>query len=327
MAAKSRQIPPWQALGFVQKDVDAKARFAKGMFKRVSFTPHFPEKMVGISDVYNWLNPLDLVAVPTFALGALGYASEKIVLPDWRDVGRQFAAAVVHYFYGPWRSKVRWREFAGFDKPDRVQVLNRKQARAKLPWISYYRAALPMALSLGDWQSADRLLEWPGPDLKDDQGYDYLTAEDNAYQIWLAMRHRGESGPKVDARRDLLARRSRPRTKLLALAGDALFAEQPEQFAKTLVDYLMYYREREIDLRRDRGMRVVWQGISNEGTVLWHLARRRGLGEIKLPKSLMIMIARPERATTSRVRTETKRVSPKKKLKTSKKSSSKRSRT
>jgi hypothetical protein len=80
---------------------------------------------------------------------------------------------------------------------------------------------------------------------------------------------------------------------LLALAADALFAGEADQFAKTLAEYLKYYRKREIDLRRDVGRRAVRQGVCPDGTVLWHLARRRGLGEIKLPQDLMIMIARP----------------------------------
>jgi hypothetical protein len=173
-------------------------------------------------------------------------------------------------------------------------VLNRKQARSKLKWISYYRTALMTALSLSDWKSADRLLEWPEPDLNNDEGLgENLTAEDNAYQIWLAMRLRGESGSEVDARRDLIARRSRQRPKLLALAADALFTGAPDQLAKTLADYLKFYRQREIGLGWDPGDRLVRDGISPDGTVLWHLARRRGLGEIKLPEELMIMVARP----------------------------------
>jgi hypothetical protein len=284
MAKQTRQTAPWEALGFAKKDVDGTARLAIRMFKGCSSPPDFPGKLADLVRVQQWVDTVDRVALDTFALGALGYTVEHPVLRDWREAGRQLVAAVLYYLFGPWREKF----------PLGREVLNRKQARAKLTWITHYRDALPMALSLSDWESADRLLEWPGPDLNDDQGFDLnLTAEDNAYQIWLAMRLRGESGSKVDARRDLIARRSRPRPKLLALAADALFAEKPDQFAKTLADYLTYYRQREIDLRRDPGMRVVWQGISLDGTVLWHLARRRELGKIKLPKELMIMIARP----------------------------------
>ncbi len=255
------------------------------MFKGWSSPPHSPEEVFNFLVVEQYVGTVHLIASRTFAMGALGYTIEHPVLRDWREAGRQLVAADLYYFFGPWRAKVRY--FGG-------KVFNRKQARAKLKWISYYRAALMTALSLSDWKSADRLLEWPGPDLNDDEGKgENLTAEDNGYQIWLAMRLRGESGSEVDDRRDLISRHSRQRPKLLALAADALFAGEPDQLAKTLADYLKFYRQREIGLGRDPGERLVRDGISPDGTVLWHLARRRGLGEIKLPQELMIMIARP----------------------------------
>jgi len=292
MAKQTRKTAPWKALGFVQHDVDGRAEEVIGMFKGWSAPPTSPEKAIDWNVPHHFVFTVHLIASMTFAMGALGYTIKHPVLRDWREAGRQLVAADLYYFFGAWRNKVRWFEHS-FVKMT-VKVLNRKQARAKLQWISFYRTSLMTALALGDWKSADRLLEWPGPDLKDDEGMgDHLTAEDNAYQIWLAMRLRGESGPKVDARRELIARRSRPRPKLLALAADALFAEEPDQLAKMLADYLKFYRQREIGLAREPGQRLVRDAISPEGTVLWHLARRRGLGEIKLPRELMLMIARP----------------------------------
>jgi hypothetical protein len=282
MTEQTPQAAPWEALGFVKQDVDATARRAILSFKGWSSPPQSPEDLVFWGLVDQWVFNFHVVAPDTFALGALGYTIEHPVLRDWREAGRQLVAADLYYFFGPWE-KFRWGS----------GVMSRELARVKLKWISNYREALPIALSLSDWTSADRLLEWPGPDLKDDEGIDNRTAEDNAYQVWLAMRLRGESGPEVDARRDLIARRSRQRPKLLALAADALFAGESDQLAKSLAEYLKYYRKREIDLRRDPGTPLVRQGICLDGTVLWHLARRRGLGEIKLPEELMIMIARP----------------------------------
>jgi hypothetical protein len=233
--------------------------------------------------VKGWMFRIGTVGSWAFALGALGYTIDHPVLQDWREAGRHVVAAALYYFFGAWRENFQWG-----GKP-----IDRQQARGTLPWISHYRDALAIALSLGDWASADCLLEWPGPDLNEDEGYDDRTAEDNAYQIWLAMRLRGKTGSEVDARRDLIARRSRQRPKLLALAADALFAADPDQFAKTLADYLKYYRKREIDLRPKPNGRPVRDGICLDGTALWHLARRRGLGEIPLSEELSIMIARP----------------------------------
>jgi hypothetical protein len=286
MAKQTPQTAPWSELGFVKQDVEERAETAILMFEGWSSAPPVSTKQ---ADrwllVEQWVNNVHRVGWPTFTMGALGYTIEHPVLQDWREAGRQMVAADLYYFFGPWKDK-KFVYYGG-------EVVDPEQARGRLKWINNYRESLMSALSLSDWKSAERLLEWPGPEVKEDQGLDNRTPEDNAYQIWLAMRLRGDSGSEVDARRDLISRRSRQRPKLLALAADALFAGEPKQLAKTLADYLEYYRQREIDLRRDPGERVVFQGICPEGTVLWHLARRRGLGEIKLPKDLMIMIARP----------------------------------
>jgi hypothetical protein len=277
MGEQPPQTAAWEALGFEKRDVDASAERAIALFKGWNYCPQSPE------EVDNWIFDVDFVASRTFALGALGYTMEHQILQDWREAGRNLVAAALQYFFGPWRDRFVWLG----------EVINRDQARAKLPWISYFRDALTIALSLSDWKSADRLLEWPGPDLNDDEGFDDRTAEDNAYQIWLAMRLRGETGSQVDTRRDLIARRSRERPRLLALAADALFAGEHDQLAKTLVDYLKYYRKREIDLRPKRNGRPVRNGVCLDGTAIWHLARRRGLAEIKLPEELSILISRP----------------------------------
>jgi hypothetical protein len=307
MAEHTPQTAPWEALGFEKRDVDATAASAVASF--TGPPPHelqqiaMMQRAVGINppptlrDSSGWELPPDapegvwsdwifgvhVVASNTFALGALGVTIDHPVLQDWREAGRHLVAAALYYFFGPWRETSLWNG----------KLIDCKQARRELPWISYYRYSLTIALSLSDWVSADRLLEWPGPDLNDDEGLDDRTAEDNAYQIWLAMRLRGETGSEVDSRRDLIVRRSRQRPKLLALAADALFAAETEQFAKTLADYLKYYRKREIDLRPKPYGRLVRDGICLDGTILWHLSRRRGMGEIPLSEELMIMIARP----------------------------------
>ncbi len=307
MAEESPQTAPWEALGYEKRDVDGTAARAIILFRGPSPDVQAEiatlQRAVGIKpppptqrdpggwelapdapeSVKAWMFEIGTVGLQTFALGALGFTIQHPVLQDWREAGRKLVAAALYYFFGPWRERVLWNG----------KQLDRTQARALLPWISSYREALTIALALSDWTSVDRLLEWPGADLNDDEGYDDRTAEDNTYQIWLAMRLRGESGLEVDARRDLIAKRSRQRPKLLALAADALFAADREHFAETLADYLKYYRKREIDLRPNRNGRPVQYGMCLDGTVLWHLARRRGLGEIKLPHELTIMVARP----------------------------------
>jgi hypothetical protein len=297
MAEQSPQAAPWETLGFEKRDCEASAERAIAVFKGWNPPPDTPERveqwtflLTGRETPFDtptavdsWVFNNHLIATHVFAMGALGYTIDHPVLHDWREAGRQAVPAALYYLFGPWREKFLWRR----------ELIDRQQARARLPWISCYRDGLEMALALGDWPSADRLLEWPGPDLMEDEGFDDRTAEDNAYQIWLAMRVRGETGSEVDARRDLIARRSRQRPKLLALAADALLAAEHDQFANTLSEFLKYYRKREIDLRPKPNGRLVRDGISLDGTVLWHLARRRGMREISLSAEDMLMIARP----------------------------------
>lgn len=261
----------WQSLGFERHDVEA---IAANVIATLDLWKEMPESPDTVSD---WTFNVYLWGGAVFALGALGYTVEHPQLSHWREVGERVIAAMLHYFFGPWRD--RFQHFA--------EVLDRSQARLKLPWISYYRSGLAVAVSLSDWAAADRLLEWPGHDLSYDEGLDDRTPEDNAYQIWLALRVRGERGEEADAQRDVIERRSRRRPKMLAAAADSLLDADVNGLTKALTMYLKHYREREIHPRQ------VIEGICFDGTVLWHLARHRGLGEIPLPAELMMLIARP----------------------------------
>jgi hypothetical protein len=186
-------------------------------------------------------------------------------------------AAVVHYFFGAWRERFR---FLG-------EEFDRAKARTELPWSDYYRSGLSVALSLSDWTTADRILGWARPDLRIDEGTDDRTAADNSYQIWLASRLRGEPAGAVAAQRESIARGSRRRPKMLLRAAESLISGDAQGLSKSLSDHLRQYRDRQM-----RSNRVDF-GVCLDATALWHLARRRDLGEILLPQELMILIARP----------------------------------
>jgi hypothetical protein len=143
-----------------------------------------------------------------------------------------------------------------------------------------------MAVSLSDWKSVDKLLAWPGPDLKDDEGLDDRTKQDNLYQIWLAARLRGEPEDALAAVRRPIERGTRRRPKMLLAAADALFAGDAVGLSKALQKYLMHYRKNEFETRQ------VDLAICADANVLWHLARRRKLEEIELPADLALFIVR-----------------------------------
>lgn len=308
---KHRSTPAWEILGFSRDDLDAIAANMVASFKWWSGPP------MSSDDVESWVSDATREGIAVFAMGSMGYPIAEPPLNDWQEVGRRVLAAVAHYFFGSWREHFRY--FA--------EEFDSAKARAELGWSSQYREGLALAVSLGDWVTADRLLEWPGPDLRSDEGMDDRTQEDNAYQIWLALQLRGEStngnvqrkiaqrrprgiskddlyaaevlrkagsilpGTKAIVaavqQREIIARGSRRRPKMLLAAADALLKGDAGSLADGLGAYLRHYRQREMRPNR------VDLGVCLDGTVLWHLAKRRGLGEVPLPEDLGILIAKP----------------------------------
>lgn len=269
---KDTEVPAWQALEFARDDMDA-----IGRNMTLAYGSWWTGPPASPDEVETWASDACREGMCVFAMGSIGYNGFGSPLNDWREVGRRVVAAVVHYFFGPWRDRF---EFFG-------QELDREKARAELAWSSYYREGLAVAMSLSDWASADRLLEWPGADLRFDEGMDDRTREDNAYQIWLASRLRGESVAAAVPQRDLIESGSRRRPKMLLAAAEALLDGDATALGEALTMYLRQYRKQEM-----RPNRVDF-GVCIDATILWHLARRRGLGEISLPSDVMILIARP----------------------------------
>jgi hypothetical protein len=211
-------------------------------------------------------------------MGSIGYTFRNPPLDDWRAAGRRVVAASLQYLLGDWRNSF---------EDHRGEHYDRAKARAKLPWIDMYRSGLPFALSLGDWAAADKLLEWPGPDLRSDEGLDDLTEEDNAYQIWLASRLRGEPASACEAQLKVILDGRRKRPKLAQAAAQALLDKDPAAFTQALTAHLRYHRQRDFDSQQ------LDCAICLEATALWHLARRQDLKALEPPHELMILIARP----------------------------------
>jgi len=211
-----------------------------------------------------------------FAMGSLGYELNHPQLADWHAVGRRAVAAVVESFCGSWRKQFEWNS----------SEYDRKSSRAALPWISFYREGLTLAAALSDWKSVDRLLAWPGTDVKEDEGLDDRTPQDNLYQIWLAARLRGEPEAAVAKEHSRIEGSTRRRPKTLLAAADALLANDSVEFSKALQKYLRHYRKNEFDTRQ------IDLGICADANVLWHFARRRQLDEMELANDLALFLVR-----------------------------------
>ena len=74
---------------------------------------------------------------------------------------------------------------------------------------------------------------------------------------------------------------------MLLAAADALLANDASTLADALEKYLRHYRKNELRVNR------VDFGICIDATTIWHLARRRGLGEVSLSAETAILIAKP----------------------------------
>jgi hypothetical protein len=270
--AAVEEMPPWQALGF---STDVLKPTLENAIESLEDWWDGPKGSSG-DEVKSWTFLATMWGSSVFAMGSLEYERKHPVLDDWQGVGRRAVAAVLEYFFGSWREKFEWLS----EEYDRVS------SRAALPWISFYRDGLTMAASLGDWKSVDRLLEWPGPDVKNDDGFDDRTKQDNLYQIWLAARLRGEPEAAVAHARSGIEKGTRRRPKMLLEAADALLAKDSALLSKALQTYLRHYQKNEFNTRQ------VDLGICADANVLWHLARRRKLKAIALPADLALFIVR-----------------------------------
>lgn len=267
--------PAWAQLGYEQEFLDRVAELECEDAEDWMCDP--PASSDG-ETIRDWADQVNTCGTRVFAMGCMGYTIPHPPLDDWRDAGRQVVAAGLHYLLGAWRDGFEWR---------RGEHIDRAKARAKLPWIDMYRYALPFALSLGDWKSADKLLEWPGPDLRFDEGLDDLTEEDNAYQMWLASRLRGEPASANEAHLAVVVGGRHKRPKFAQATAQALLDKDPAAFTKALTAHLRHHRQRDFDTKQ------LDCAVCLEATALWHLARRQGLGAEEAHPDLMVHIALP----------------------------------
>lgn len=227
--------------------------------------------------VEGWADNNELDCKRLFGLGCAGFTDFPPPLSDWRGLARRMPGIAIEYFFDPWRDD--FKRF-GYDPFDRAR------ARRELPWTNVYRAGLSIAASFSDWAAFDRLLEWAGVDLPFDEGVDDRTPEDCAFHIWLAMTLRGE-GAAAEPLRQKVRTGTRRRPRMLLAIAEALLAGDVSAMRGEMTTYLKYYRKNEFRPKQ------VDLAVARDANILWHLARRRGLGEVALPDEVFFLIGRP----------------------------------
>lgn len=140
------------------------------------------------------------------------------------------------------------------------------------------------ALLVDDENSISRVIAWPDVDLPVDDALGDLTSADNKYHIYLAMRLRGDPPEKFKSVAEAIRAGKRPRALLLLNAADALLTNDAPLFAEHLKHVVSNWRK---TIERNTAPRV-----SIEGSILWHVARRRGVALPELPEKLDDLVLR-----------------------------------
>ncbi len=258
----------WEKLGFSPEKV---AGFAARDVRWLEFwTVPRPEP----DEVENWMSGVALPGSEVFTLGVLGHVIDHDAYRDWRAVGRRFVDDAVFYFLGDWRES-----FVLFG----VQC-DRVSSRKELPWSLYMRHSLAIAAALGEWEKFDRLISSIGTDLRWDEATDRQTNEDNQYLMWLAAKLSSRTQEALELEAEIMASR-RPRTKMLLKAALAMFDGDGQTFSRALDAYVQAYRVQELRLT------TISTGVCWNGTVLYHLAVRRGLPASMLSELNRLVIA------------------------------------
>lgn len=289
-AIAAKRNEPWEiAVATIMADIERDC--PNGRWRRLGLTPrtlaavqHNADATVkdlsGDTHDFGQLKSLGFQLDDRFRLACLGFLEAiPVASPwaDWRASARHAAALAEPYFYGPLRD--------GYKKwPDEEPLLTREQARAKLEWIRVYRTCLLCALLVDDESSLSRVLAWPDTDLPVDDDLGDLTAMDNKYHIYLAMRLRGDPLAKFEPVAKVVRTGKRPRAALLLESAEAALVGDEALYAEKLKHVLSNWRK---TLKPDE-----FRVVSIEGSILWHVARRRGLALPELPEKLADLVLR-----------------------------------
>ncbi len=183
----------------------------------------------------------------------------------------------IDFFFGDWRDG--FEIFPG-------KALTVDQCRKEISWFDPLRGGLVLALLMDDEESAKTICEYPGADAVQ-QEIDGAT-EDHEFFLLLAGYLRGASLDELKASSDVIesGRRRRPKHWLNILR--AIDNGQVEEVTKALKQYLTYFRQTE------QNAEYFIEAISLDASILWNLARIRGLEIAELSVEDWDVVMTPE---------------------------------
>jgi hypothetical protein len=196
------------------------------------------------------------------------------LLDELEDVGvevqmmhaAQCIELTFQHFFGNWRNvELKWQG----------RKVTPETARKKLPWMQIWKAAAVCGLSTEGVALFSKVVDY----VEDDLGFDEATRDfdkaDNKYEVLVSRFIRGKALTDSPRLVKLIREGKGRRPRMLLDVLEAVEAGDSDAMGKRLAAYLAYFRKTEFRTNR------LDCTLSMEGSVLWHLARRKGM---KLPK-------------------------------------------
>ena len=193
------------------------------------------------------------------------------------EYARLGIASAEDYFFGDWRE--------GFEMSP-GNALTADQCRKEIAWFDPLREGLVLALLMDDEGSAKTICKYPSSDAvqQDIDG----SKEDHEFYLLFSRYMCGEGLDELKASCDVIeaGRRRRPKHWLDILR--AIDRGEIEGVATALKKYLVYFRKTE------QNSNVFREAVSLDASILWNLARIRGLLVHELAREDWDVLLTPE---------------------------------
>jgi hypothetical protein len=173
---------------------------------------------------------------------------------------------IIEYFYGSWRREIK-TDLGTYDP---------EWWRINTSWMTRLQEGLCWASALADWETVQRLAQYPRRESK--PGVDG-TREDAAAYLALASFLRAEPIETYEHCFKAITDGGRQKPKLVADVIRAMQEKNANKFREALEAYLLYFRKREF--RRTSIDKL----LAMDGTTLLSVAKRQGL-DFKVPSEV-----------------------------------------
>lgn len=180
----------------------------------------------------------------------------------------------VEYFFGSWRSEL----------PTGEGTLDPNWWKSQLNWAHIFRQLVLWGEFLGDHASLGKLAQFPDPECSMSDS-DYSRA-DFAYFLALAGALRGDNPRELSHELGMAVGAKKKKTAVAAVALSHLVDQAPVPFQGSLDELLaLHYKK--------RSNRDFTELVSVDGSILYHMARDRGLNPVVADRYKDYIVERP----------------------------------